>query len=80
MIPRTKWIDRKFNFDFSEGMFLAIVGRLMGTPARLEDLVQRYSTDILIKKSGDGWSMQEQVGHLLDLESLHIGRLDDFPG
>ena len=78
MITRTKWVDRKFNFDFEEGMLPAIVGRLQGTPARLEDLVAGFPAGILTKKLGDSWTIQEQVGHLIDLEPLHVGRLADF--
>ncbi len=78
MIERVKWIERKFSFDFEAGMFPAVVGRMMGTPARLEDLIKSVPADILTKKLGDSWTIQEQVGHLLDLEPLHIGRLDDF--
>ncbi len=78
MITSIKWIERKFNFDFEEGLFPTIVGRLQGTPARLEDLVSSFPTDILTKKIGDSWTIQEQVGHLLDLEPLPIGRLEDF--
>ena len=78
VISRIRWVDRKFNFDFEEGMFPAIVGRLKGTPARLEDLVAGFPAELLTKKLKETWSIQEQVGHLLDLEPLHIGRLDDF--
>ncbi|HEY6045665.1 MAG TPA: DinB family protein, partial [Pyrinomonadaceae bacterium] len=30
------------------------------------------------RRDGDKWSIQEQAGHLLDLESLGMSRLDDF--
>jgi uncharacterized damage-inducible protein DinB len=33
---------------------------------------------ILTTRAGEEWSVQEHAGHLLDLEELHIGRLDDF--
>ncbi len=32
----------------------------------------------LTRSDGAGWTMQENAGHLLDLESLISGRLDDF--
>lgn len=32
----------------------------------------------LTTRSDGKWSIQEHVGHLLDLDGLHIGRLDDF--
>ena len=34
--------------------------------------------DIRTRRSGGGWSVQEHVGHLADLEPLWTGRLDDF--
>jgi hypothetical protein len=33
---------------------------------------------MLTRRDGDKWSIQEQAGHLLDLEPLGMGRLDDF--
>lgn len=34
--------------------------------------------DVLLAKPGGKWSAQEHAGHLLDLESLWIARVDDF--
>lgn len=36
MLARTNWIERRFNFDFRVGLFLCILERLRGTPARLD--------------------------------------------
>jgi len=36
------------------------------------------SPGILTRRDGDKWSIQEQAGHLLDLEPLGMSRLDDF--
>ena len=55
-----------------------IVERLRGTPARLEDRTHAISRVDLVRREGDTWSIQENVGHLLDLEPLWAGRLDDF--
>jgi uncharacterized damage-inducible protein DinB len=49
-----------------------------GTPARLEDLARGLSDEILTQRDGDKWSIQEQAGHLVDLEGLGMDRLDDF--
>src|SRR5205085_8451299 len=75
---RTAWLERKFNFDFPAGIFPNIVERLRGTPARLEDRLRSIPPDILTRRDGERWSMQEHAGHLLDLEALGLGRLDDF--
>jgi hypothetical protein len=54
------------------------VERVRGTPARLEDLTRSLAQEILTRRDGDKWSIQEQAGHLLDLEGLGMRRLDDF--
>lgn len=72
------WTDRRFTFDLPEALFPIVVERLRGTPARIEDKVRGLSPEILTRRHGDSWSIQEHVGHLLDLDGLHDGRLDDF--
>jgi uncharacterized damage-inducible protein DinB len=59
-------------------MFPNILERLRGTPARLEDRLLNLSPEVLTHKEGDAWSIQEHAGHLLDLGTLDLGRLDDF--
>lgn len=73
-----KWTDRKFEFTFPVEVFPEMIERLRGTPARLEDRVQSLAPDILTKRDGDKWSIQENAGHLLDLESLVRQRLDEY--
>lgn len=73
-----RWTDRHFQFDLPESLFPIVVERLRGTPARIEDKVRRLSPAVLTRRDGDAWSLQEHVGHLLDLDELHTGRLDDF--
>jgi uncharacterized damage-inducible protein DinB len=73
-----RWFDRRFNFDLPEELFPVVVERLRGTPARIEDKVRGLSPAVLIRREGDAWSIQEHLGHLLDLDGLHDGRLDDF--
>jgi uncharacterized damage-inducible protein DinB len=55
-----------------------IVERLRGTPARIAERVRFVPPAILTRRSGDGWSAQEQFGHLLDLEALWSVRVDEF--
>lgn len=73
-----RWFDRRFAFDLPAGMFPFVVERLRGTPARIEDKVRGLPPALLTRRDGDSWSIQEQIGHLLDLDELHAGRLDDF--
>ena len=78
MVERLEWIKRQFKFELPLGMYGNVVERVRGTPARLEDLTRGLSAEQLTRRDGDKWSIQEQAGHLLDLESLGMSRLDDF--
>ena len=77
-MERLEWIKRQFSFELPLGMYPNVVERVRGTPARVEDLVRFVPGEILTKRDGDKWSIQEQAGHLLDLEPLGMKRLDDF--
>ncbi len=59
-------------------MYGNVVERVRGTPARLEDLTRGLTREVLTRRDGDKWSIQEQAGHLLDLEELGMKRLNDF--
>ncbi|HEX3552475.1 MAG TPA: DinB family protein [Thermoanaerobaculia bacterium] len=73
-----RWTDRHFNFNVPEELFPIVVERLRGLPARVEDKVRSLSPAVLTRRDGEAWSIQEHIGHLLDLDELHAGRLDDF--
>jgi hypothetical protein len=49
-----------------------------GTPARLEELVNGLAPETLTSQADGRWSMQENAGHLLDLESLVAQRVDEY--
>ena len=78
MVERLEWIKRQFSFELPLGMYPNVVERVRGTPARLEDLTRSLTAEVLMRRDGDKWSIQEQAGHLLDLEPLGMNRLDDF--
>lgn len=78
MVTRIPWEERRFTFAFPTGFFAEVVERLRGTPARVEDRVRGVPTHVLVRRHEGRWSIQENVGHLLDLESLWGGRLDDY--
>ena len=77
MLQRKAWIERKFEFDLPLSMFQNVVERLRGTPARLEERVGSLPAEILTRRHGNCWSIQESVGHLMDLEPLWAGRLEE---
>jgi uncharacterized damage-inducible protein DinB len=72
------WFERKFDLSFPAELYPNIRVRLLGTPARLEDLVREQPQEVLIRKPAEKWSAQEHAGHLLDLESLWMARVEDF--
>lgn len=78
MVERLEWIKRQFSFELPLGMYPNVVERVRGTPARLEELTRGLPREMLTRRVGDKWSIQEQAGHLLDLEELGWLRLDDF--
>ena len=74
----TRWVDRKFEFTMPVSLFPVVLERLRGAPARMEDKVRNVPGEILTRREGDRWSAQEHAGHLVDLDELHAGRLEDF--
>ena len=78
MSDRVRWFDRVFQLETGVSLLPNIIERLRGTPARLEELVRGVPTEIRLATPGGAWSIQENVGHFLDLEPLWAGRLDDL--
>lgn len=79
MVQRLDWFQRKFTFDLEAWMFPNIVERLRGTPARAEELLFGMDKAMLTKRLNGKWSMLENLGHLLDLEPLWLGRGGRYP-
>ena len=73
-----KWLDRRFNYVPPAGEYPVIVERLRGTPSRVLERVRFVPPPLLTRRTGEGWTAQEQIGHLLDLETLWSLRVDDF--
>ena len=78
MPNRVPWSQRTFGFDFPVDLYPEFIERLRGTPARAEEIARDVSRQVLVQRDGDSWSIQENLGHLADVESLFTGRLDDF--
>lgn len=72
------WFERKFEFSFPVEQHPNLCVRLRGTPVRLEEMLREAPHDLLVRRPRDKWSAQEHAGHLLDLESLWMARVDDF--
>jgi len=78
MNTQTKWFERKFDFSVEQNIFPSVIRRLGDTPGRLEEIIQSVSGDALHVKIDGRWSVKENIGHLIDLEPLWVGRLDDI--
>ena len=78
MVERKLWFSRRFNFDLEPWAFPNLIERLRGTPARLDERLRGLDAATLTERLDGKWSIQENAGHLLDLEPLWAARLDDF--
>jgi hypothetical protein len=71
-------MERTFRFDFPPEKFPDLLERVRGTPARVEELVRGLSRDALTRSDGAGWSIQQNIGHLIDLGYLPMRRIDQI--
>jgi uncharacterized damage-inducible protein DinB len=78
MATPLRWFDRKFELGLAPHLALELLERLRRTPHRLADAVRDVPPELLIRKPEGKWSIQENAGHLVDLESLWDKRLDDY--
>jgi uncharacterized damage-inducible protein DinB len=72
------WFERKFTLGLPASMFPNVIERLRGTPTRAEELLRGVAPETLTRREGERWSIQEHLGHLLDLGSLDAARANDF--
>ncbi|NNC71123.1 MAG: DinB family protein [Flavobacteriaceae bacterium] len=75
---RTKWVDRTFNLNIPPGWLPNILSRLDGLSMRLEKITSVLSDEQISLRLNEAWSIKEHIGHLIDLEELHTGRIHDF--
>lgn len=78
MPAQRQWFQRKFELGLAPEAIVEIIERLRGTPARLRERLQQASAEALLERYEGKWSIQENAGHLLDVEPLWEGRLDDL--
>lgn len=72
------WFERRFTFDAPLASFPKAVARLAATPDRLEELTRGLGREELVAKPDGKWSIQENAGHLLDVEPLWSLRVTDL--
>jgi uncharacterized damage-inducible protein DinB len=73
-----RWFDRKFELGLGPEAAPELLERLRRTPERLADAVRGLAPVALARQHDGKWSIQENAGHLLDLEPLWDQRLDDY--
>ncbi len=78
MIHPQPWFERHFTFNLPVLAAPGVVERLRGTPARLHDRLNGLEIRRLVARPGVKWSIQENAGHLGDLEPLWMSRLEDI--
>jgi len=77
-MQQIRWFDRKFQFDFQQNIFPAILERLEGTIPRMAFKIKYISPKIQNLRVNNTWSIKENIGHLIDLEPLWQNRLTDI--
>ena len=78
MPKRVSWTQRTFDFSYPADLYPELMERLRGTPDRAEAVIRGLPPEVLTRRDRDTWSIQENLGHLADLEGLFMRRLDDF--
>lgn len=76
-MAKLPWVQRRFTFDFPVETWPEVVERFRGLPPRIEDKIRGLSRQALTAGDG-GWSIQENIGHLLELEKVFGGRIEDY--
>ncbi|MCR9245772.1 MAG: DinB family protein [bacterium] len=77
-MTRQLWFERKFQFQLAPENHHDVLARLMATPLQVHAFCKDLDADAATTRTGDAWSIQENVGHLLDLESLWATRTEQL--
>src|SRR5262245_65263037 len=78
MLRRLPWFERSFPTGLPAHLLPVVAERLRGTPARVAARLAGVPHAVLVHRAGDSWSIQENAGHLLDLEPLWLRRVGDL--
>ena len=73
-----RWFDRTFDLGLPPAAAPALIERLRSTADRLATATGGLSTPFTTHRQDGRWSINENVGHLLDLESLWAARINDL--
>ena len=77
-MKQIRWFKRKFDFSNEQNIFPAILERLKGTSIILEHKISTIPEKHFRINHKDEWSILENIGHLIDLEPIWLGRMQDI--
>jgi DinB family protein len=77
-MARIKWIERSFSFNYPVELYPEIIERVRGASARLDEYLNSAPAEILTRRDNDHWSIQENAGHLFDLDALTLERIEQY--
>jgi hypothetical protein len=77
-MARIKWIERSFSFNYPVELYPEIIERVRGAAARLDEYLKSAPAEILARRHDGSWSIQENAGHLFDLDALTLNRIEQY--
>jgi hypothetical protein len=77
-MARIKWIERSFSFNYPVELYPEIIERVRGAAARLDEYLNSAPAEILARRHDGSWSIQENAGHLFDLDALTLDRIEQY--
>jgi uncharacterized damage-inducible protein DinB len=78
LIQQAAWTSRHFDHALEVNLFPAVLERFRSTPGRIDEAFSALPDSLRTARPNAGWSIQEHLGHLLDLEELGERRLQDY--
>ena len=80
-MKRQPWVQHVFNLGLNPGWAQNVLTRISDVAARCEYHCRDLPNELMDRKPApEKWSIKEHLGHLIDLEELHIHRLKQFKG
>ena len=73
------WFERKFDNRSENNLIPNIVERLIGTPIRVMQKLKRVPERELEIAHAGKWTIKEEIGHLVDLEAVHLHVVEHAP-
>ncbi len=72
------WFERTFTFDYPASKHPDILERVRGMPIRVAERLGGLRADLLTRGDGKGLTIQENIGHLAQVDRLFTRRVEDL--